>query len=208
MALERSSSRIESSQPLRISSVGPLSEAKRLHLAVLPWGTYELPSEHLPGGMNCMVTRRLSEELVRSCNADGHALVLLPALSFGLADSTAHGEVAISDAVCSQLVADIALQILMHGPSRLIIVSGHAPTVSARFAAATQGAEAVAIEVIPWRDFLADGPGPLGDYDHALPLLHGETMTESHLDSNSDRTILSYLVQQMRRRLEATSTGQ
>ena len=95
--------------------------------ALLPTGSVEQHSVHLPVSVDTLRAEHLTEELVEA--APGHDLrfVRLPTLPYGLSEHHMNfpGTVTLSQETYKRVIVEIGASLAEHGVSRLMIVNTH-----------------------------------------------------------------------------------
>ncbi len=125
---------------------------KKLKAVILPIGSCEQHSLHLPLGMDTYSAIVLSEKVAERLN--GKVLVL-PPIWYGISPHHMNfpGTITLSDETLISIVLDIARSLKAHGVERLIIINGHGGNVNALSIAIRKIKDNLGLKVVlinPW----------------------------------------------------------
>lgn len=158
---------------------------------VLPTGSVEQHSIHLPVTVDTLRAENLSRELVTAAPDHGLSMLRLPTLPYGYSEHhmPRAGTVTIQADTYQAVLEEIARSVHEHGAERLVVLNTHGGNREPLKLAADRVQRDVGIEVFPlhWTEFAHDqlverfgeGWGHAGDHEtSAIELFHPDLVRE------------------------------
>lgn len=148
--------------------------------ALLPTGSLEQHSTHLPVSVDSLRAEHLTEELVEAASDHDLEFVRLPTLPYGLSEHHMNfpGTVTLSQDTYKRVVVEIGESLAAHGVDRLLIVNCHGGNREPLALAADRLVRdhGVATHFIHWTDFarerlqeeFGEGWGHAGDHETSV----------------------------------------
>ncbi len=124
----------------------------KIKAVILPIGSCEQHSLHLPLGMDSFSAIKLSEKIAKALEEE---VLVLPPILYGVSPHHMNfpGTITLSSDTLINIVLDIARSLKHHGVNKLIIINGHGGNTAPLTIALRKIREEVGIEVVlinPW----------------------------------------------------------
>jgi creatinine amidohydrolase len=177
-------------------------------MVVLPTGSIEQHSKHLPVTVDTLRAENLTRELVEAAPERGLSMVRLPTLPYGYSEHhmTYPGTITLGADTYQSVLEEIGASMAEHGADRLAIVNCHGGNRSPMKLAADRLQRDYGIEVYPvhWTEYgreqlveeFGEGWGHAGDHETSvIELFHPDLVREDKKEpqtSKADYEIKQY----------------
>jgi creatinine amidohydrolase len=153
---------------------------ERADAAVLPTGSTEQHSIHLPVSVDSIRAEHLTAELVERADEHDLSLVRLPTLPYGYSEHHMNypGTVTLGQDTYRDVIVDVGASLAEHGVERLVVVNAHGGNMPPLNLAADRlmRDHGVTVHVVHWTNYATDrleeafgeGWGHAGDHETSV----------------------------------------